>query len=180
MSAVETFRVQNVGQSVLSGLILMTAWPVLPLIAAHRNESHAATLDMDAGCAQNRVALSSLANDAGVRQHRQQMESQITSKMAQWHMLGCFIVSAGPAGLTTAIYLARYRRQVLLVDADQPCRADPDHPQLSGFSLGVSGAELLTRLRKQAERYNVQLTELIRFLLPRAITTFPQRSMPSS
>lgn len=49
-----------------------------------------------------------------------------------------------------------------------------------GFPLGVSGAELLTRLRKQAERYTVQLTELIRFLLPRAITTFPQRSMPSS
>lgn len=31
LSAVETFRVQNVGQSVLSGLISMTArWPVLP------------------------------------------------------------------------------------------------------------------------------------------------------
>jgi thioredoxin reductase (NADPH) len=31
-------------------------------------------------------------------------------------MLDCLIIGGGPAGLTAAIYLARYRRAVVLVD----------------------------------------------------------------
>ena len=62
-------------------------------------------------------ALSSLRGDSGVRQHRQNLESQKTSNQAQYHVVDCLIVGADPAGLTAAIYLARYRRQVLLVNA---------------------------------------------------------------
>lgn len=80
----------------------------------------------------------------------------MTSKQAQYHVVDCLIVGAGPAGLTAAIYLARYLRQVLLVDAGQS-RAEliPVTHNYSGFPQGVSGAELLARLRNQAERYNV-------------------------
>ncbi len=82
----------------------------------------------------------------------------MTSKQAQYHAVDCLIVGAGPVGLTAAIYLARYRRQVLLVDAGQS-RAEliPITHNYPGFPQGVSGAELLTRLRKQAERYNVHI-----------------------
>ena len=82
----------------------------------------------------------------------------MTSKQAQYHVVDCLIVGAGPAGLTAAIYLARYLRQVLLVDAGQS-RAEliPITHNYPGFPQGVSGAELLTRLRKQAERYNVHI-----------------------
>ncbi|TBN47146.1 NAD(P)/FAD-dependent oxidoreductase [Pseudomonas sp. BGI-2] len=80
----------------------------------------------------------------------------MTSRQAQYHVVDCLIVGAGPAGLTAAIYLARYRRQVLLVDAGQS-RAEliPITHNYPGFPQGVSGAELLARLRNQAEPYNI-------------------------
>lgn len=64
-------------------------------------------------------------------------------------MLDCLIIGAGHAGLTAAIYLARYRRRILLVDAGQS-RAVliPIMHNYPGFPNGVSGAELLTRLRE--------------------------------
>jgi thioredoxin reductase (NADPH) len=34
-------------------------------------------------------------------------------------MLDCLIIGGGPAGLTAAIYLARFRREALLIDAGQ-------------------------------------------------------------
>lgn len=69
-------------------------------------------------------------------------------------MLDCLIVGAGPAGLTAAIYLARYRRRILVVDAGQS-RAEliPITHNYPGFPQGISGAELLMRLREQAARY---------------------------
>ena len=38
-------------------------------------------------------------------------------------MLDCLIVGAGPAGLTAAIYLGRFRRSVLVMDGG-PSRAE--------------------------------------------------------
>jgi thioredoxin reductase (NADPH) len=60
-------------------------------------------------------------------------------------MLDCLIVSEGLAGLTTAIYLARYRRTALLVD-DCESRAalipaSHNHP---GFK-GIAGGGALAR-----------------------------------
>ena len=49
-------------------------------------------------------------------------------------MLDCLIVGGGPAGLTAAIYLARYRRVAVLVDEGASRAAlIPASPQLSGF-----------------------------------------------
>ena len=67
----------------------------------------------------------------------------------------CLIVGAGPAGLTAAIYLARYRRNILLVDEGQS-RAEliPESHNYPGFR-GISGAQLLKILRAQAAQYGV-------------------------
>jgi thioredoxin reductase (NADPH) len=64
----------------------------------------------------------------------------------------CAIVGAGPAGLTAALYLNRFRRSVLIADGG-PGRASwiPKSHNYPGFPDGVSGNELLDRLKRQAE-----------------------------
>ncbi len=72
--------------------------------------------------------------------------------------LDCLIIGAGPAGLTAALYLARYRRRIALVDAGHS-RAEliPTTHNYPGFPEGISGADLLKRLEAQAFRYGVQV-----------------------
>src|SRR5918993_69702 len=74
-------------------------------------------------------------------------------------MLDTLIIGAGPGGLTAAIYLARFRRQVRLVSAGAS-RAEliPATHNFPGFPAGVSGAALLARLQEQAENHGVQVT----------------------
>ena len=68
--------------------------------------------------------------------------------------LDCLVVGGGPAGMTAAIYLARYRRRALVVDADQS-RATwiPRSHNHAGFPEGVNGVELLSRMSAQACDY---------------------------
>ena len=72
--------------------------------------------------------------------------------------LDCLVIGGGPAGLTAAIYLARYRRNVLVVDRGES-RAEkiPNSHNHPGFSAGISGTELLARLREQAGRYQIDI-----------------------
>jgi thioredoxin reductase (NADPH) len=64
------------------------------------------------------------------------------------------VIGGGPAGLTAAIYLGRFRRQVLVVDDGQSRAAriptSYNHP---GFPGGIVGEELLGRMRMQASQY---------------------------
>ncbi len=74
--------------------------------------------------------------------------------MADGPNVDCLIVGGGPAGLTTAIYLERYRRRILLADGGQS-RAEliPLTHNYPGFPEGISGTKLLSLLREQARRY---------------------------
>ncbi len=69
-------------------------------------------------------------------------------------VIDCLIIGGGPAGLTAGIYLGRFRRAAVIVDAGQS-RVDwiPRSHNLPGFVDGVVGADLLARLRTQAKRY---------------------------
>ncbi|MDI3562469.1 NAD(P)/FAD-dependent oxidoreductase [Bradyrhizobium sp. Arg816] len=80
--------------------------------------------------------------------------------------MDCLIVGGGPAGLTVAIYLARYRRRVAVFDEGKSRAAwIPKSHNYPGFPSGVSGRELLDLLRCQAKSYDVELVrERISFL----------------
>lgn len=69
-------------------------------------------------------------------------------------MLDCLIVGAGPAGLTAAIYLARFHLSVAIIDAGES-RAlwIPETHNHAGFPGGISGAALLAQMRQHAEQY---------------------------
>jgi len=71
--------------------------------------------------------------------------------------LDCLIIGGGPAGLTAAIYLARFRRRVVLVDCDESrARYIPVSHNCPGFPFGVSGPELLARMRDQAAQFGIE------------------------
>jgi thioredoxin reductase (NADPH) len=74
----------------------------------------------------------------------------------QTNNLDCLIVGGGPAGLTAAIYLARYRRKVMIVDSGESRAAlIPESHNYPGFTHGISGRRLLSLLKEQADTYGV-------------------------
>jgi thioredoxin reductase (NADPH) len=72
----------------------------------------------------------------------------------------CVIIGGGPAGLTAAIYLARYRRRVTLFDAGRSrARLVPRSRNCPGFAEGISGDDLLAALGEQLSPYEVPQIE---------------------
>jgi thioredoxin reductase (NADPH) len=74
------------------------------------------------------------------------------------------IVGGGPTGLTAAIYAARENQSVLIIEksavggqAGVTERLD-NYP---GFPDGVAGHELADRMRRQAERYGVEILQAV-------------------
>jgi thioredoxin reductase (NADPH) len=78
-------------------------------------------------------------------------------------ILDCLIVGGGPAGLTAAIYLARFHLDIMVVDGGKS-RASwiPCTRNVSGFPDGIKGTELLQRMREQACKYGAKIeTEFV-------------------
>ena len=72
------------------------------------------------------------------------------------HLYDCIIIGGGPAGLTAALYLARFHMSVLLLDAGNS-RADliPISHNQPAFPDGISGKDLLARMRTQVDGFGV-------------------------
>ncbi|WP_070151877.1 NAD(P)/FAD-dependent oxidoreductase [Sphingobium phenoxybenzoativorans] len=91
--------------------------------------------------------------------------------------LDCLIIGGGPAGLTAAIYLARFRLSIRIIDAGQS-RASliPRTHNHAGFPGGITGLDLLGRMRSQAEEFGVDIVSGAIESLARAETGFVARS----
>ena len=66
----------------------------------------------------------------------------------------CIIIGAGPAGLTAAIYLARFHLSIRMFDCGSSRAAlIPRTHNHAGYPEGISGEDLLQRMREQAARF---------------------------
>jgi thioredoxin reductase (NADPH) len=80
--------------------------------------------------------------------------------MASAADVDCLVIGGGPAGLTAGIYLARFLRNVAVIDSGSS-RASliPETHNYPGFPNGISGPDLLSELREHATRYGTVLQE---------------------
>jgi thioredoxin reductase (NADPH) len=73
-------------------------------------------------------------------------------------ILDCLIIGGGPAGLTAAIYLARFHLDILVVDGGNSraswISCTRNH---AGYPDGIEGKELLRRMRDQACKYGAKI-----------------------
>ena len=74
--------------------------------------------------------------------------------------LDCLIISGGPAGLTAATYLARFHLKLKLVDAGKSRAAMiPCTHNHAGFPNGISGSNLIARMKEQAQLYGAVIED---------------------
>ncbi|HEV7437736.1 hypothetical protein LTR94_002295 [Friedmanniomyces endolithicus] len=74
--------------------------------------------------------------------------------------LDCLVIGAGPAGLTAAIYLARFHFSIAIVDAGHSRAAlIPRTHNHAGYPGGIAGTELLALMRDQAAEFGAVVTE---------------------
>jgi len=77
-----------------------------------------------------------------------------SSELATAHVYDTLIIGGGPGGLTAAIYLRRFTRNVALVDkGNSRLRLIPVSHNYPGFPEGVPGHILLGNLTTQLQRY---------------------------
>jgi thioredoxin reductase (NADPH) len=74
--------------------------------------------------------------------------------------LDCLVIGGGPAGLTAAIYLARFHLGILVVDGGKSRAATiPCTHNHAGFPDGISGKDLIQRMKAQAQRYGAKIAD---------------------
>lgn len=70
------------------------------------------------------------------------------------------VIGAGPAGLTAALYLARYRRNVLVIhDGNSRALRIPKTHNAPGFPDGIEGPDLIDRMTRHATGYGARIEE---------------------
>lgn len=70
----------------------------------------------------------------------------------------CLVIGGGPAGLTAAIYLARFHLSLKVVDAGKSRAAwIPCTRNHAGFPDGITGRELIDRMKAQAQLYGASI-----------------------
>jgi thioredoxin reductase (NADPH) len=75
-------------------------------------------------------------------------------------ILDCLVVGGGPAGLTAAIYLARFHLDILVVDGGKSRAATiPCTRNHAGFPDGIAGSELIRRMKEQACEYGARIVD---------------------
>jgi thioredoxin reductase (NADPH) len=79
-------------------------------------------------------------------------------------MYDVIVVGGGPTGLTASIYAARENESVLIIEKSAPGGQAGVTERLDnypGFPDGVAGHELADRMRRQAERYGVEILQAV-------------------
>jgi thioredoxin reductase (NADPH) len=83
-----------------------------------------------------------------------ELEAHAVKSAEEAFLLDCIIIGAGPAGLTSLEYLARFHRTAVALGGSGPrprlLSIDRTY-NLPGYPEGVRGSALLARLREQAE-----------------------------
>lgn len=71
--------------------------------------------------------------------------------------LDVLVIGGGPAGLTAAIYLARFKRRFAVIDADESRAAGiPESHNIPFFGEGIPGNAILARIRAHAGQYGIR------------------------
>ncbi|MBV9747589.1 MAG: NAD(P)/FAD-dependent oxidoreductase, partial [Acetobacteraceae bacterium] len=73
-------------------------------------------------------------------------------------VLDCLVIGAGPAGLTAALYLARFQRRFAVVDGgDSRAAWIPRSHNIPFFAQGIPGPDLLARQRASLGTYSTEI-----------------------
>jgi thioredoxin reductase (NADPH) len=73
-------------------------------------------------------------------------------------ILDCLVIGGGPAGLTAATYLSRFHLKIVVIDGGKS-RANwiPCSHNHAGFPEGISGKDLISKMKQQAQLYGTRI-----------------------